>query len=222
MHLIIDTEIINAAPVEVEGDHLHPLPFGNSEEGDDPAAASALKLLQEELLPRLFSGVAPQLPPSQGAGESHPPTTTTTRVQMRKSVGTLDNEVQPLTAGCAMGTGSGSCDDAADTIAAAVFQTRPPSVLRVRPVAVYRQPLTLPSLASPPETASDSSISGSWITVWLQLSAPLPTEGVTLLARHRGCLLETQVERSDDQFDNPTIKVGVFRSTSVESHRMQF
>ena len=123
-----------------------------------------------------------------------------------------------------MGTGSGCCYDAADTIAAAVFQTPPPSVLGVHPVAVYCQLLSLPSLASPPETASDCptrDLAGSgWITVWLQLSAPLPSEGVTLLARYRGGFLNTQFERSDDQLDTSTIKVGGFRSTGVASHNM--
>ena len=106
----------------------------------------------------------------------------------------------------------------------AVFQTPPPpSVLGVHPAAVCCQLPSLDKLASPPEDPAallplasppedDAAClpvsGGSWITVWLQLSAPLPSEGVTLLARYRGGFLDARLERAEDgQHDVLTIKV---------------
>ena len=51
--------------------------------------------------------------------------------------------------------------------------------------------------------------------VWLQLSAPLPSEGVTLLARYQGGFLDARLKQDDDIYGALIIKVRVFRSTSV-------
>ena len=199
MHLIIDTEddiIANVVPTEREGGHP------SSDEGDSvqrAAAAATLQLLQEELLPRLFPGVAPQLP-LQGPGTSSS-ATATIMVQLRQSILMLQY--------------AGRVRDSAETHCTASHA--PPSVIRVSPAAVCCQlPACLPPLISLPETASDCPVSsgrissGSWITVWLRLSAPLPCEGVTLLARYRGGFLDTRLERAADApLDALIIKVRV-------------
>ena len=196
VHLIIDTEeiiIANVAPAEMEGSN--PLP----DEGEDGhpcpgkpaglvAATAALELLQEGLLPRLFPGVSPQLPPSQSQGAEASVTAIT--IQLQQSV------IAPLK------------DEAPH------FPT-PPSVVGVNPAAVCCQlslPSTpsLPPTASPPTDAACLPISGSWITVWLQLSASLPSEGVTLLARYRGGFLDARLEQADENDGALIIKVRAF------------
>ena len=91
----------------------------------------------------------------------------------------------------------------------------PPSVIGVSPAAVCCQPPVLPPLASPLQAASDCPTSSGRIMVWLQLSAPLPSEGVTLLARYQGGFLDARLKQDDDIYGALIIKVRVFRSTSV-------
>ena len=177
MHLIIDTEdiiIVNAAPAEG---------------GDDcsEGAATALERLQKELLPRLFPGVAPQLPSSHGAGAS----SSAIIFQMQQSVVALMDEVNVI------GSADGRSSD---------FQT-PPSVIGISPAAVCCQPPALLPLAPPLQVSSDCPTSSGRITVWLHLSAPLQSEGVTLLARHRGGFLDSRLERMDDNSGALIIKV---------------
>ena len=227
MHLIIDTEdTVNAAPAdgegsvpphpdEGEGSQRQPMPFSSSGQGDKPTecvavAAAALQLLQEELLPRLFPGVAPQPPSSHGSSDSAT-AVTTVMVQRQQSIITAQYQ--------------GHVNDSAAELYGTASHT-PPSVIRVSPAALYCQPhsLTLAAspaavcctqdpaaltpAASPPEEAACLPISGgSWITVWLQLSAPLPSEGVVLLARHRGGFLDARLEREDDSYGALIIKV---------------
>ena len=225
VHLIIDTEdliIDNAAPAEEEDSHPHsdegegsnaavvlghvlvegegiepqPSPFSSR---DDPAgwaaAVTTLELSQAELLHRLFSGIAPQLPPSQSEGASSSHATTTTMVQMQQSIVTLKDE--------------GVVNDSAGLSCTA--SQAPPSILGVSPVAIYFQLPPPPPLALPQDKAAFPACDGGskWITVWLQLSAPLPSEGVTLLARHRGAILAARFERADGLHDALTIKVRV-------------
>ena len=211
MHLIIDTEdYVNAAPAEGEGDrsegeggHSHSdegdggHPHSDEGQGGHPhsdegegshaypspscsggrvAAASALELLQEELLSRFFPGVAPQLPSSsRGAGAS----SSGIIFQLQQSVVALMDE------GNVIGSVERRPSD---------FQT-PPTVIRVSPAAVCCQPPAPPLLSSPPDDADISG--GGQITVWLLLSAPLPSERVTLLARHRGGFLDARLEQAD-------------------------
>ena len=220
VHLIIDTEdYVDAAPAEGEGDRPH---SDEGESAERAAAAATLQLLQEELLPRLFPGVTPQRPSHGMAGASG---SSTTIVQLQQSVFTLENGIQKR---YAMASDS-SRYNAADTIEAvassagsetpsntycAIFETPPPSVLRVHPAAVCCQTPSLSPLASPPDDAVRFPVSGgSWITVWLQLSAPLPSEGITLLARYRGGFLDARLERADDIDDALIIKVREFRIT---------
>ena len=218
MHLIIDTEdYVNAAPAEGEGDHsegegshpqsdegegshprpdegevghAHPSPISSGGQGR-AASATALELLQEELLSRLFPGVAPQPPSSQSAGAS----SSAIVFQQQESVIALMHE--------------GRVNDSAEI--SSEYLT-PPSVIGVCPAAVCCQPPALPPLASSPEAAACSPISGAiWITAWLQLSAPLPSEGVTLLARHQGGFLDTRLQRADDNDGALIIKVRVLQ-----------
>ena len=202
MHLIIDTEdtvTINGASAEREGhshdgdaDHSHPSPVSGP--GGEPAerAAATLKLLQEELLPRLFPGVTPQLPPSQSSSA-----VTTIMVQLQQSIISVQCE--------------GHVNDSAADMDGIASQT-PPSVLGVSPAAVCCQPLSFIPTASSPEAAARLPISGgSRITVWLQLSAPLPSGGVTLLARYQGGFLDTRFERTDDNDGALIIKVRVLQ-----------
>ena len=151
------------------------------------------------------------------------------------SGGDLSNAADTI---AAVADSGGSCCNSADTMASvagsaagcavssnmdcAIFQTPPPSVLGVHPAAVCSQlpfldklasppedPAALSPLASPPDDTACLPVSGGgWITVWLQLSAPLPSEGVTLLARHRGGFLDARLERAEDgQRDALTVKV---------------
>ena len=211
MHLIIDTEdTVNGAPAEREGnrphshegDANHSHPSLVSGPGGEPAerAAATLKLLQEELLSRLFPGVTPMLPLQSAVASSS--AITTVMVQLQQSMITLQYD-------------EGHVNDSAEMYCTASHA--PPSVIRVSPAAVCCQlPACLPPLISLPETASDCPVSsgrissGSWITVWLRLSAPLPCEGVTLLARYRGGFLDTRLERAADApLDALIIKVRV-------------
>ena len=207
MNLIIDTEdYVNAAPAEGEGTHSegagsHPHPYEGegrlgarasvAESGVDNGAATALELLQEELLTRLFPGVDPQPPPrSQDEGASGTAITTTIMVQLQQSIITLRDESAAMYC----------CTD---------FKSLP-SVVGVSPAAVHCQ--LLPVLSSVASTSTEDAAGlpisgGSWITVWLQLSAPLPSEGVTLLARHREGFLEARLERADDNDGALIIKV---------------
>ena len=211
MHLIIDTEeYVNAAPAEGEGDHSHSdegeggHPHSDEREGRlearagvgtgvDNGAAAALQLLQGELLTRLLPGVDPQPPRLQNDGASGSAiTTTTTMVQLQQSI-------------------ISQKDESAAMYCCTAFQSPPPSVVGVSPAAVYGQPL--PILSSVACTGTENAASlpvsggGSWITVWLQLSAPLPSDGVMLLARHRGGFLDARLERADDNDGALIIKV---------------
>ena len=197
VHLIIDTEdtiTVNAAPAEREGnsheDHSHPLP--DSGEPAERAAAAAFELLQEELLPRLFPGVAPQLP-LQSPDTASSSAITTVMVQLQQSIIiTLQHE--------------GQMNDSAEMNYCNASHA-PPTVVGVSPAAVCCQSPSLPPLASPTEAASDCITISGRITVWLQLSAPLPSEGVTLLARYRGGFLEARFEQADDNDGALIIKV---------------
>ena len=201
MHLIIDTEdIVNAdgEGAHSEGAGSHPRPDegegslmarADVGSGVENGAAAALELLREELLIRLFPGVAPQPPRSQHEGASGSAITITT-VQLQQSIISSQN------------------NDSA-TLCRTAFQS-PPSVVGVSPAAVCCQ--LLPILSSVGSTGTEDAAclpfsSGSWITVWLQLSAPIPSEGVTLLARHRGGLLDARLERSNDNDGALIIKV---------------
>ena len=247
VHLIIDTEdliVDNAAPADGEGSHPHldegeggnaavvlghvsvegeddePQTFSPFSSHDDPAgrvaAATTLELLQVELLHRLFPGVAPQLPSPQSDGASATATTasTTLLVQLQQSVVMLEDE---------------GVDNDSAVMHCTACQA-PPSVIGVSPAAVYCQLLPLSPLASPQDKATfpacddggkritacnDSD--GMRMTVWLKLSAPLPSEGVSLLARHRGALLAARFERADGLHDALTIKVrqGVMKCQCV-------
>ena len=200
-----DREGSNAATVlghvlvEGEGGEPQPSPFSSYVLGEDPAgraaAATTLELLQAELLHRLFPGISPQMPSSQIEGASSSDTTTTnSKVQLQQSVVMLMDE--------------GVLDDSAAMYCTA-FQA-PPSVIGVGPAAVYCQPPPLSPLALPQDKAASLKCSGGrWITVWLQLSAPLPSEGVSLLARHRGAILAARLEQADGQHDALIIKVRV-------------
>ena len=201
MHFIIDTEenitAIAAPAEEGEAAHSHPTPFSGSGQADALkrcVAATILELLQEELLPRLFPGLVPQLPPSRSGGASDATTAATTiMVQLQQSIIMRRDDV----------------NESAGVVRAA-FQT-PPSVIGASPAALYCQPPLLPTAPLPESAARLVSSSGVWITVWLQLSAPLPSEGVMLLARHRGGFLEAQLERTDDNDGAPIIKVRVLQ-----------
>ena len=204
MHLIIDTEdTVNGAPAEREGNrphshegdanHSHLSPVSGP--GGEPAerAAATLKLLQEELLSRLFPGVTPMLPLQSAVASSS--AITTVMVQLQQSMITLQYD-------------EGHVNDSAEMYCTASHA--PPSVIGVSPAAVCCQPPSLTPTASPPDDAACLPISGgSWITVWLQLSAPLPSEGVTLLARYLGGLLDARFEREDENDGALSIEVRV-------------
>ena len=215
MHLIIDTEdtiAVSAAPAdgegsgphhsdEGEGSHPQLMPLSCSRPGDEPtecvaSAAATLKLLQEVLLPRLFPGVAPQLP-LQGV-VSRISAITTIMVLLQQSVITLQYNEGHVN------------DDSAEIPMGCTASQTPPSVIGVSPAAVCCQPPSLTPTASPPDDAACLPVSGgSWITVWLQLSAPLPSEGVTLLARYQGGFLDAHLESANDKGSALIIKVKV-------------
>ena len=196
------------------------------------AAAAAAALIQEELLPRLFpAGVEAPLPQSSEAGSAGFSTTAATAataaattVQVQQSVVVLPSTSQwPLssehdtmvyrrppsseyvTVSEASSCGGSGCSDRAveERSIASSRQLLPPSIIGVSPGVVCCQSF-LP-LAS--DSITDRS--SRRIELLLQLSSPLPEEGVTVLARYRDGFLDARFEPEADDRENNAVHVRV-------------
>ena len=155
------------------------------------AAAAAAALILEELLPRLFpAGLS-----SEETGEGFiSPATAATTVQVQQSVFALPM-VSRWPPSSERGTVSGAYSSSSYSSVSAeeerssptgLFQLLPPSITGVSPGVLCCQSF-LP-LAS--DSVTDRS--SRRIELLLQLSSPLPEEGVTVLARYRSGFLDAR------------------------------